>query len=434
MVDSTVEDASPSAVQMGVKSAEGELPDDQLPDLEQPPLHDTKEFTPPTARKEQSPEAVASSPDVQLPEFTPPTARRELARCRSAPATAPSSESLFWKGETAKLALGNVNYWLDGPQDPDAPLLVCLHGLNASMATFEVLLPLLWQQGVRTLAFDLYGFGLSAAPRRRNLSTETYVEQLKDLLDAVVPEVQKVCLLGFSMGGLIAADFARCYPERVDRILFVAPGGFLQKDQTPFRCFVFNCLRGPAGCCCVSFLGCLARCFSCCTRKRILGSRRALEFIEPDMRKPEDFEEITKKNLHRMVSNLSRTTKSYLGAIRHMPLWADKGAKLYSELASGPIPVLFLWGDEDCTIPWWEVRDMVTEIFAPRGTSCVFFREAGHGLLVEDAAQLAPYMAAWVRDSQEPEWRHILERCRLSAHEKPQAAGVVTSELNGNSV
>jgi len=336
-----------------------------------------------------------------------------------------SSRSPFVQGSTASLPSGKVNYTLsDGP--PSAPLLVCVHGLNGAVSSFQHLEPLLTQGGLRVLLFDLYGFGASASPRGR-LDLLTYVEQLAGLLDVLRPEgAQKVHLLGYSMGGVIAVEFARRYPQRVSRLLLVAPGGLLAREGTPCAPLLFKGLRGPCGCSVLALATCAAMVCSCWVRRAL---SKGLWF-QPDVRQPELYHDVSRENTRRFAHDPSRSVNSYLRALRRMPLWQEDARHVYAGFARGPVPVLFLWGAEDCVVPHCEAQEDIVALFGKRGASCVRLEGAGHGLLLEEADQVAGCAQAWFSDSQDPEWLECLRSFRLAEPtEAPLSAPVAPDTI-----
>jgi len=70
----------------------------------------------------------------------------------------------------------------------------------------------------RVVRYDARGHGLSKAPS----GTFSHHEDLKELLDKI--KVGKTAVMGLSLGGYIAVDFALAYPERVSALILVAPG------------------------------------------------------------------------------------------------------------------------------------------------------------------------------------------------------------------
>lgn len=104
-----------------------------------------------------------------------------------------------------------------------APPVLMLHGFGSSLHTWEAWAQAL-QSDLRVLRVDLPGAGLSSPPPDNDYSDERAVQLLLALLDHLqLPQVQ---LLGHSMGGRLAWRFAAAHPERVARLVLVAPDGF----------------------------------------------------------------------------------------------------------------------------------------------------------------------------------------------------------------
>jgi pimeloyl-ACP methyl ester carboxylesterase len=69
----------------------------------------------------------------------------------------------------------------------------------------------------------LVGHGRSDKPRG-DYSVGAHANVIRDLLDAL--GYGKASFVGHSLGGGVALQFAYQYPERIDRLVLVAPGGF----------------------------------------------------------------------------------------------------------------------------------------------------------------------------------------------------------------
>mmetsp|Transcript_33827 Transcript_33827/g.79053 ORF Transcript_33827/g.79053 Transcript_33827/m.79053 type:complete len:499 (+) Transcript_33827:147-1643(+) len=348
-------------------------------------------------------------------------------------AKAPTGDRPFWKGKTLRLKDGEVNYVIAGPPWP-APLVVCVHGIAANLGSFEAIMPYLTQRGYRILAYDLFGFGLSDIPKK-GLTLKTYVDQLQGLLDALVQEKhltknEKILLLGFSMGGRVAVEFARKHRDRVDRVLLLAPAGLLRKDDTPCGPVVFGCLRARLCCGFIPLVRLLLKCCMCkpCKR-RLLRTKSLHEELTPDVREPKRFEKEHTLIMQQFTHNMARSLSSYLEAIRNMPLWDSDHA--FKDLASGQnkVPVLFIWGDSDNVLPWHEVGDTLKSIFGPHGTSCIMVRGGGHGAILEDAEQISNYATAWFSEDKDPNWLQFLDQCRM--HPRANVLGAADAEQKG---
>eukprot|EP00756_Hemistasia_phaeocysticola_P051622 Hpha_TRINITY_DN26797_c0_g1::TRINITY_DN26797_c0_g1_i1::g.138993::m.138993 len=132
------------------------------------------------------------------------------------------------EGDLVLLSHGQTHYIIDG-QDNTGPLVVLVHGFVGSTAYLRFLARELARRGRRVLRYDLYGRGLSVLPGRRIPHTVSiFSSQLAELLFALGSSYganQQVDLVGYSMGGGIAAHFAATFPDRVRSVVFIAPAG-----------------------------------------------------------------------------------------------------------------------------------------------------------------------------------------------------------------
>ena len=81
--------------------------------------------------------------------------------------------------------------------------------------------PALTGAGFRVLRYDLYGRGMSDRPEVE-YDRQLFGAQLLDLLDALAIE-EPVDLVGLSFGAATAATFAARHPQRVRRLVLLAP-------------------------------------------------------------------------------------------------------------------------------------------------------------------------------------------------------------------
>jgi pimeloyl-ACP methyl ester carboxylesterase len=108
-----------------------------------------------------------------------------------------------------------------GPRD--APAILMLHGFGASLHTWEDWAAALVPQ-FRVIRFDIPGFGLTGPDPTGNYTDERSVEVIAALMDRL--GVARAHLVGSSMGGRIAWFFAATRPERVERLVLLAPDGY----------------------------------------------------------------------------------------------------------------------------------------------------------------------------------------------------------------
>jgi pimeloyl-ACP methyl ester carboxylesterase len=101
------------------------------------------------------------------------------------------------------------------------PAIVFVHGLSGSWPNWLEQLPEIAADH-RAIALDLPGFGHSPMPQEL-ISMSGYTRLLDELLDEL--QVDSATVVGNSMGGLISAKLAISFPERVNRLVLVSPGG-----------------------------------------------------------------------------------------------------------------------------------------------------------------------------------------------------------------
>ena len=101
------------------------------------------------------------------------------------------------------------------------PALLFIHGIGDSSATWRDVLPLLARDHT-VIAPDLLGHGFSDKPRA-DYSIAAYACGMRDLLSVL--DVDRVTVVGHSLGGGVAMQFAYQFPDRCDRLVLVSTAG-----------------------------------------------------------------------------------------------------------------------------------------------------------------------------------------------------------------
>ncbi|MDZ7873290.1 MAG: alpha/beta fold hydrolase [Rhizobium sp.] len=108
-----------------------------------------------------------------------------------------------------------------GPSDAEA--IVMLHGFGASLETWED-----WAKALstryRVVRFDLPGFGLTGPDPTGDYTDARTMKILHELMDQL--DVDRASLIGNSLGGRIAWNFAALHPDRVINLILISPDGF----------------------------------------------------------------------------------------------------------------------------------------------------------------------------------------------------------------
>ncbi|WP_336335108.1 alpha/beta fold hydrolase [Pseudomonas putida] len=109
--------------------------------------------------------------------------------------------------------------------------VVFIHGSGpgaSGHSNFKHNYPAFAAAGLRAIVPDLPGYGASDKPETA-YTLDFFVEALLGLLDTL--DIQRCALVGNSLGGAIAIAIALRHPERVARLIVMAPGGLMEKSQ-----------------------------------------------------------------------------------------------------------------------------------------------------------------------------------------------------------
>ncbi|KAI9834523.1 MAG: hypothetical protein M1819_002899 [Sarea resinae] len=124
---------------------------------------------------------------------------------------------ISWKYEVAR-----------SPSSKLRPTLVFLHAAVADHTLWNTQIEYLTAKEWNCLSFDLFGFGQSK-PSKEFLESDprrpiNHLNHLEILLKETLPVQSKVILIGLSMGGLLAPDFALVHPGLVSGLVTIAGG------------------------------------------------------------------------------------------------------------------------------------------------------------------------------------------------------------------
>lgn len=122
-----------------------------------------------------------------------------------------------------------MHYHEAGSGDRGVILFVHGSGPGASgWSNFKGNYPFLAERGYRTIVPDTMGYGYSSKPEEGAFSLDDVAAQYKALLDAI--GVDHATVIGNSQGGAIAITMALNYPELVQKLVLMAPGGLEPRE------------------------------------------------------------------------------------------------------------------------------------------------------------------------------------------------------------
>jgi pimeloyl-ACP methyl ester carboxylesterase len=275
-----------------------------------------------------------------------------------------------------------VSYWEAGgpaeseagPTEDDGELLVLLHGIAGSAQTWAPVLQAMAARGDRrrVLAPDLLGHGESAKPRG-DYSLGAYASGVRDLLAALGHTHATV--VGHSLGGGVALQFAYQFPEICDRLVLVDSGGLGREVSLALRAvalpgaeWVLPLLADRHVVAAVSALGRLVEMLPVRLSPSLQESARSFASLAESANR----------------SAFVHTARSVidLGGQR-----VDAGDRLY---LAAQLPTLVVWGGRDGVIPVAHAHRAVDRM---PGAELAVFEAAGHFPHCDEPQRFATLLA-----------------------------------------
>jgi len=112
-----------------------------------------------------------------------------------------------------------------------AQQVMCLHGFDSSCLEFRRVFPLLEEAGFHPWAVDMLGWGFTEMPSDVDYSPKAKRQLLYDFWKQYIGT--PVVLMGGSIGGALAIDFAVEHPDAVSKLVLVDPQAFASLPPAP---------------------------------------------------------------------------------------------------------------------------------------------------------------------------------------------------------
>jgi pimeloyl-ACP methyl ester carboxylesterase len=240
-------------------------------------------------------------------------------------------------GDTFAIASGAVS----------SPPLVLLHGSSSNSAAWmgDVLA---YSPCYRTYAIDIPGEPGKSAPARPSLKAEGYVDWLDDLLVAL--HTEQTAMVGVSLGGWIALQYAIARPERVSKLALLCPGGVTAPRTSWMLRLIVLSLFGERG---------------------LAAIKRAMFHDVPISEEVEAFMDLVQAH--------------YNPRIEAPPVFSDR------ELAQVRMPTLLVAGEKDVAYDSRKTATRLRELLPH--FQAVLLPEAGH-VLLDTPVHVMPFLEA----------------------------------------
>ena len=272
------------------------------------------------------------------------------------------------------------------------PVLLLIHGMAGTYETWQAVIEPL-ARAHTVIAPDLPGHG-NSAPGSGDYSLGSLAAGLRDLLIALGHD--RATLVGHSLGGGIAMQFAYQFPEAIERLVLVSSGGLgpevsrvLRAAALPGADLFIAATAGPG-------------------RKAGLALARGLSAV--GLRPNVDLAEVA-RGYASLADGAHRA--AFLATLRAVVSTGgqrvDAGDRLY--LAEG-IPSLIIWGRHDRIIPLHHGEHAHETI---PGSRLEIFDHAGHLPQLEAPGRFVAVLERFLGDTAPAQWSTEQWRARLSA-------------------
>jgi len=273
------------------------------------------------------------------------------------------------------------------------PVILLIHGIGDCSDTWrEVIAGLAHTHTV--IAPDLLGHGRSDKPRA-DYSVAAYANAMRDLLSVL--DIDRVTVVGHSLGGGVAMQFAYQYPERCERLVLVSSGGvgpevnsWLRLASAPNADLVLPLVSRRA----VRVVG--------------HGFLRLLELLDSDIG-------VDASDLLRVFDSLPdpATRRAFVRTLRSVVDWRGQAITMLDRcyLAQG-MPTLLVWGSRDAIIPTSQAH--IAHAAMP-GSRLEIFDGAGHFPFRHAPARFLRVLEDFIARTEpasydSAKWREVLRR------------------------
>jgi pimeloyl-ACP methyl ester carboxylesterase len=283
----------------------------------------------------------------------------------------------------------------------DGPPLLLVHGIGDSSATWSPVLRLLAER-YTVIAPDLLGHGSSDKPRA-DYAVAAYACGMRDLLSVL--DVDRATIVGHSLGGGIAMQFAYQFPERCERLVLVNSAG-IGRDVHPLLRLASGPVAAETG---------LALATSMPVRSVV---RLAAPLIRAGLGLGGDFEYVLER-----YQGLTNPTarKAFLRTLRAgVDLRGQVITMLDRCYLTAGMPTLIMWGARDQVIP---VKHALVAHQAMPGSLLEIFDEAGHFPHHDEPERFTKTIEAFLDSSVPQEYDPAVWRAHLRAG-RPRAPEV----------
>ena len=224
--------------------------------------------------------------------------------------------------------------------------LVLVHGLGASSERWQYVLPF-FENDFHVLVPDLIGFGYSDKPIA-DYTIDFFSNFLEKFLISL--NIEQTNIIGSSLGGQIAAEYASSHSQNVDKLILVSPSGIMKKSTYALDEYIMAALYPNEQ-----------------------SAKNAFETMDGSGKK------IPMKIIDGFVSRMKLPNAKF--AFMSTVLGLKNCELITQKLENIASPTLIIWGSDDPVIPITFANDFVSSII-----NCTFLEmsDCGHTPYVQE--------------------------------------------------
>jgi pimeloyl-ACP methyl ester carboxylesterase len=262
------------------------------------------------------------------------------------------------------------------------PPMLLIHGIGDSSQTWRTVLPELARRHL-VIAPDLLGHGASDKPRA-DYSGAAYANGIRDLLGVL--GIDRVTLVGHSLGGGVAMQFAYQFPEKTERLVLISTGGAGRHVSPLLRAATL-----PGACTAIAAL-------------RLPGARIAVSAVVSLLELLDTGLGLDASDLRRMVDALPDATArtAFIRTLRSVVDWRGQVVTMLDRcyLVCG-MPTMLMWGNRDSVLP---IGHAYQAYAAMPGSRLEVFEGAGHFPFHTDPERFVRVLEDFCATTKPSEW------------------------------
>lgn len=236
--------------------------------------------------------------------------------------------------------------------------VIFLHGFAGSTDNWEQTIFSDLPENRRTICIDLFGMGFSERREDWHYDFPLWAEQVNNTMNSM--GISEASVVGFSLGGSVAAVFAARYPEKVDRLVLISSLSPMDPTDLPIRSMIYYIPGGGE---------------IMLTLPSVI-----LSYLSP---------EDQQYDRYRQINSIIGTRQALLTFMKDIPDFPGLSSS-YPGIRAG---TLLIHGEQDRVVPLSAIKRIIPGIPSCRA---IFLKNVGHWVIGEDRKRVVDELSAFL--------------------------------------